>query len=374
MSGFDGLDDKDFELKLKIMQLFWKQGSFVRPNIKLYDYIGGKRARSITDIDVIAIKPIHFQPHMISICSAKSGKESDKAQMFWLSGVMHYFNADKAYYISSKANLKELLLLSDKLEITSIDNELLDSLNTNAGESEKQLSIFSVEGYKKVSEYFENLKNVNKYIYNYITEYYWIDRFHSQLLKSFFCAKDIDNLQMDEETKLFFKYYCITLFSIPLITISNLLSTTHKENQKNELSTILMGGRIGEVEKRIVIRKYHQYIVNYIEKNYKEKYDFTEEEFTKYMTFIYLDELHDLINRLTSTPFEALNIPLLLDIITFEIIMQKKEYKLEDLNSYLPSIKLDMKTLKLAKDVLNFFERCKVTTASEIEPVLKIVS
>jgi len=86
MSGFDGMADKDFDLKLKIMQLFWRQGSFVRPNIKLYDYISGKRARLITDIDVIAIKPIHFQPHLISICSAKSGKESDKAQMFWLSG------------------------------------------------------------------------------------------------------------------------------------------------------------------------------------------------------------------------------------------------------------------------------------------------
>jgi len=49
---------------------------------------------------------------------------------------MRYFKANKAYYISSRANLKELILLSDRLEITPIDYELLDLLNTNVEKSE----------------------------------------------------------------------------------------------------------------------------------------------------------------------------------------------------------------------------------------------
>ena len=80
--SYDGLEEKDLPLKLRIMNLLWNLGWSVKPNVKLYQYREGRRTSTqFTDIDVLAIKLLPLQNPLIAVCSAKSGKEIDSSDI-----------------------------------------------------------------------------------------------------------------------------------------------------------------------------------------------------------------------------------------------------------------------------------------------------
>ena len=197
--SYEALGDDDLPLKLRLMGLLWNLGWFVKPNVKLYRYQEGKRTTAtFTDIDVLAIKLLPLQNPITAVCSAKSGKESDSAQIFWLSGVKSYFGASVAYYLRSKASLLTAKALCQKLDIIPLNEEQLQIMEERFRvRSEAVSSQLDLDTFKKIHDIFDGLKKIKLALYNYITERYWIDPINNQLLRLITAMKDLEDLSLD---------------------------------------------------------------------------------------------------------------------------------------------------------------------------------
>jgi len=254
--SYYGINDKDLDLKLVLSSYLWNLGYICRPCVYLYHYSKGKRtSKTFTDIDVLGLKFDGMNDPQIIVCSAKSGKESDPAQIFWLSGVKHYFNADEAIYIANKASTIGVSELCKKLEIISLNHGELLRLGKNYGMDLKNPRyINSKKCFEKSHDLFSKLKEYDKSIYNYVTEKYWIDRINHRVLRIISCIKDIKQLEIENKEKMFYLYYCITLFIVSAIHITYKLSNIPNGVLINALETELLGGEYSESEKKNLIK------------------------------------------------------------------------------------------------------------------------
>src|SRR2546426_9533349 len=182
--SYESLEDKDLELKLRLMNLLWNLGWFVRPNVKLRRYQEGKRTTGMhTDIDVLAIRFLALQSPLTAVCSAKSGKESDAEQIFWLAGVRSYLGANSAYYVRTFASLRDARALCQKLDIISLNDEQLRTMEQRLSLIPGSTYPYDGNFYREVHGYMEEIKRQNVKLYNYITERYWIDPINNQILR-----------------------------------------------------------------------------------------------------------------------------------------------------------------------------------------------
>lgn len=215
--SYDGLEDKDLPLKLRLMDLLWNLGWFVRPNVKVFRYQEGRRTKDqFTDIDVLAIKFLLLQDQIIAVSSAKSGKESDTAELFWLSGVKSYFGASFAYYIRPRANTLKTKALCDRLGIIALNDEQLSLLEQRFSVRTEGSQYFSTDTYRKINKCFTELKTIRPSLYNYITEKFWIDPMNNQLLRIITGIRDVNKFSFSSESKLFMKYYLTSLIALPI--------------------------------------------------------------------------------------------------------------------------------------------------------------
>jgi len=261
--SYDGLGDKDLPLKLRMMNLLWNLGWFVRPNVKLYRYEEGKRTKeTYTDIDVLAIKVLPLQNPITAICSAKSGKESDSSQIFWLAGVKSYFGASFAYYVRSKASLTRAKSLCDRLDIIALNDKQLEVIEKRFSVKDQPLDMFSLDIYKQVNLHFEELKKKKSSLYNYITERFWIDPANNKMLRTITAMKDLNSIALSESCKIFMKYYISSLFALSLHSIVNRLIKIPANMVRTELDTILMGGEIARNEKQRILEACQSFCQN----------------------------------------------------------------------------------------------------------------
>lgn len=376
--SYSGVGDKDLDLKLRLMNYFWKIGNFARPSIPLYRYRKGKRTSKLfTDIDVLAIQFLPLSRPIVSVCSAKSGKESDPAQLFWLAGVMNYFSASKGYYVRTKASIESIRQLSNRLNILSLNEDQLKILESNLDIERSNIPFMFTEAcYRKTNDFFSRVKSVKRSIYNYLTERYWIDPPHYRLMRIFSCAQDLFRLNLPRDCKLFMRYYCAALFSVPLVYLLNLMISTPDSLVKERLETELMGGEIAQIEKArilhsldLLMKDFARYL-NKIESVPSRFFDFSN-----LLKIAYLDDLLDLVIRFKKRFREAVIVPRILDMIAFEIVLGHKPASLNTIFDQLPKLATIEKNnaAKLSKDVLVFLERNRIFERKEIESILKML-
>lgn len=376
--SYSGVDDKDLDLKLCMMNYFWKIGNFPRPSIPLHRYRKGKRTSKLfTDIDVLAIQFLPLSEPLVTVCSAKSGKESDPAQLFWLAGVMNYFGASRGYYVRTKASIESIRQLSKRLNILSLNEEQFKILESNLDiESSDIPFMFTKECYKETNDFFNQVKNIKRSIYNYLTERYWIDPPNYRLMRTYSCAQDLFRLNLPNDCKLFMRYYCASLFSVPLVHLLNLMISTPDNLMKERLETELMGGEIAQVEKtkilhsvELLMKDFARYM-NAIKSVPSRFFDFSN-----LLKIEYLNDLLDLILRFKQRFKEAIFVPQILDVIAFEVVLRQEPPSFDTIFDHLPKLTAIQKNnaAKLSKDVLVFFERNRIFKRKEIEPILKIL-
>jgi hypothetical protein len=354
--SYESLEDKDLELKNRMMNLLWNLGWFARPNVKLQRYQEGKRTTGLhTDIDVLAVRLLPLQNPITAVCSAKSGKESDSEQIFWLAGVRSYFGANSAYYVRTHASLRDAKTLCQKLDIISLNDEQLQIM-------EQRLSLnpssypFDLEFYGRVHGFMEELKKAKVGLYNYISEKYWIDPFNNQLLRIVTAIHDVSQLTLTHECSIFVKYYLSTLLALPLQRMGHLLLTTPQNLLKTELETALMGGELARLDKERTFQ-----IVEKALADSKKTIDLNA-QLRKLA-----DELYDVVLSMIDHYEQSVYIPRFLDALTHQLAKgleatpRVEKVALPDLSQN------DWKyAAKLARDVLLFMERIGGMAKSEI--------
>ena len=367
--SYHGVNDKDLGLKLRLMNILWTQGWFVRPNVQLYRYQEGKRTSDqYTDIDVLAIKLFTFQNPVVAVCSAKSGKESDSEQVYWLAGVKSYFGASIAFYVRAKASLTRAKSLCQKLDIVPLNDEQLKVLEQRFGINSSSLqSNFTEKIFLQMSSHFDQLKEKKPAIYNYISERYWIEPPSNQLLSVLTVLRDLRVLTLTDDCRLFMKYYLASLLALPIFEVAHSLISTPASTLRGELQTAIMGGEMARRDKEKVLSAVKSFLEDVARKrgllgaSITNGIDF--ETSIQDMT----RDLYDIVLAMVEHYNQAVYVPRLVDALMYQAARKQRDVpRLEDVT--LPDItQSDWKHVaKLTRDFLLFMQRIGVFDRSDI--------
>jgi len=369
--SFDGLHDKDLPLKLRMMNLLWNLGWSVRPNIKLYQYREGKRTSiQFTDIDVLAIKILPLQNPITAICSAKSGQESDSSQIFWLAGVKSYFGASFAYYLRSKAGLLKAKPLCEKLNIIALNEKQLRIIEERFSIDPKISQFFNFGIYKQINQFFLELKDKRRSLYNYITERFWIDPPNNQLLRIITAIRDINTLSLSSDCKIYMKYYLTSLLALPLFQVSHLLVRIPANMIKTELDTALMGGELAQLEKEKILEACKLFVKELIKeaKLPSEVVKNGDAFLDQLFKLDYFGDLSDLLISMVEQYNQSIYMPRLIDVLSYQIA--RKPLSIPDIQyATLPDLPKSQweYAAKLTKDILIFVQRIDGFEKTEIK-------
>jgi hypothetical protein len=369
--SYDGIQEHDLPLKLRLMNLLWNLGWFVRPNVKLARYQEGRKTKDqFTDIDVLAYRLLPLQDRITAVSSAKSGKESDYSEVFWLSGVKSYFGASLAYYIRFQASVLKTKPLCDKLGIITLNEDQLAILERRFFGPREVTSYMNLENYVRMFEYFTELKNVKPRMHSYITERFWIDSSSNQLLKLITALQDLTGLPLGNKSKLFFKYYLSSLLALPVQDLCHQLSRIPSLTIESELETTLMGGEQAREEKQRTIQACKSFASTLIE---TQKLNISKLEiehvFEDISDLPYFKHLADLISNMVQSYRYSVFTPRILDAAFLQIV-KKSEDVIPDLRLVtLPDLeKHDWEyAIKATRDILLFVHRLGVFGDQEIK-------
>ena len=170
--------EQDLNLKLQTMRYLWHLGYITRKDVDVVEY-GLERDRIYTDIDVLGIKlDENFQTFFIA-CDCKSGVRVKTAErLFWLSGVMKYFDANEGLFIRNSTIEPKYLGLSKRLGIAPLSSAQLTELERTYNVPTRFLGPFCQEQ-KDINSLFLDLKKVDVFAHDYILKKYWKDDPHS---------------------------------------------------------------------------------------------------------------------------------------------------------------------------------------------------
>jgi hypothetical protein len=140
-SGKGGVTDLDLPLKLQAARALSASGYYCKVNVSL-SALGGHGLSDVTDVDVLAIRhDVTFRPTTMAV-SCKSGEArslSPSREIFYVRGVLNYFDADEGVVLFSRKSvpqhLKELGRNLGVLVLSGVEvDEWLKSLLNGVGE------------------------------------------------------------------------------------------------------------------------------------------------------------------------------------------------------------------------------------------------
>lgn len=354
--SFKGVTDADLDLKIKTMNLFWKLGYIVRPEINLY-YIssGQKTPETITDIDLFAVKIRPLNDIKIIIASAKTGRTvKDAYEILYLAGVQKFLQADKAYYIRGKIIPDRLKYISSKLGVQIIRSDEMDILMKRYA---NKSDIIDLNIYTLIHNKFNELKNKNKDIYNIITSDFWTELNHISLITLLECFIRLNTLNLEEEDELIFNIYLISLFTLNMNILLTKICTELGSNVKNQSITILMGGEENRLMNKNRVGAFKKFLKSISESDEIQNYSsyIADDQ----LNLIYQNDLLELFSQLWEFYQYMHFIPKIFDWIFFQYLISNKELKRNELDLFIkkeiysePSI-----IFKLINIILNFFEK-----------------
>src|SRR2546425_5742004 len=118
--------EKDTDLKLRTMRYLWNLGYYVRRNLPLTE---AWAKSDQTDIDVLGVKVDEEFLSSFIVCDCKSGASNGtKTRLFWLSGVMRYFGAERGIFVRTQMLGTKYIELADRLGIVSVSEDQLADL------------------------------------------------------------------------------------------------------------------------------------------------------------------------------------------------------------------------------------------------------
>jgi hypothetical protein len=320
------------------MRFLWNNGYYVKRNLDLLRYEQGRATTDqYTDIDVLGIK-IDQQFHQdIVICDCKSGATAKSAErLFWLSGVMKYLKSDKGYFLRHKINQLRYLDLGNQLGIIPISELKLNELEIAYEINSKPfIGSFNKELIFTSQEIFNKLKEEDPIIQEYLRSIYWVDSLQRQitsLILSEFKINKSQQYSLDE--RVFLQIHILSLLSISILRFSESVMMI-PDNEKNKyIMESLIGSKMEGIERKKLLAAFYDFMTNEISKRYKETYPITKSDFIDFIYPHYSKYLVDLVERVCLKPMAAISVPRILDIITYEAILNNNRQARIPINPY----------------------------------------
>jgi len=350
--------EKDLELKLKTMRYLWHLGYFVRRNVDLVEYYFEK-GRAYTDIDVLAVRlDENFNSYFV-VCDCKSGVKVKTAErLFWLSGVMNYFNATEGLFIRNKMMEARYLGLSKRLKITPISSSELDHLEKMYAVPSRFFGPFCEEQ-STIDRIFSELKKHDAFMHDYILKSYWKDNPQQQivtLMSNCHRMKEIKGMENYKHT--FILAYSLSHVSLSILRFSRAMLMIPNNQKEEVIKYELLGGKESFIERRQLLEAFYSFMVREIAERYREKYPLTKTEFLENLIPEYSKYFIDLVMRFCQDPASSIYVPRLLDVFAFELVLNNRKVTLNDATP-IGNIKISLKPFK---DFLVFAERSALDT------------
>jgi len=346
--------DKDLELKIRLSNILYSLGYYTRLAVKLAEYTSEKgQPLELTDLDVVGIKThpdLTFDWVVADCTSLKAVIRSPIQRVFWLKGVMDFFNASRGYLALSTANQisESQRVVASRLGITILNEENLSNLERRVLNKDiSKLKLAETASWN----YFEgNLTTLAKDVSSLLDfrkHYYWMNRSHQNLhaLVSILSKKS-SSLDSKNPLHKALVLDLLILFSLSLLQMSSFVLQTNPEDPKQELRVYFYGG-YKELEMRETIAENIKKFLGgtlprqetLLEQNLKLDPD-------------YLPQLFELAYRLLNKPIDASQIPQYLQMVLFEKTLYQQ--KNTDGVKYLDQNFTDV-TKKLARDMASLF-------------------
>lgn len=319
---------KDLPLKLRIKRILEVQGyhcplEVVLSHFESQDTKQDPKRILLTDIDVLGIR---FEPDLrqtIIIADCKSGKESEANRIFWLRGVMDFFQAQEGIFVKPQMHA-QTRALAPKLGIRVLDEKgletlekglELDSSHVNANDVtiyEKMSSLWGirVEPEQKPTEKELALKSV----YQYLQYNYWMvdDYVNIQTIIDRF-AKIKADIILDDLKSKFLAFVGLQRLSLSIIKVSGFVAARDLNDVRRQLRTALFGGP-QRARTSMKIIEYLDRLSEYSRIGEKLELDPP-----------YFDELVEVVNRIILNSGHATKILRHLDVILTEHLFGSKQ-------------------------------------------------
>lgn len=355
-----GAIEKDLNLKLQVMRYLWHLGYFVRRNVDLVGY-GYEKGRQYTDIDVLGIK-IHenFDSNFIA-CDCKSGiRVKTPERLFWLSGVMKYFDSPKGLFIRTKMIPSKYIDLSSKLKITPLSS-------IEIGELEKAYNIdpnhffgsFCAE--QDAADYvFSELKKKNRKVHDYVLKGYWKDMPQQQIVSLIAgCRRIKETGNFKDYRQSFALAYAVSLLSLSILRFSRQILAIPPSQRYEIIKQKLLGGNLTIEERKRILKGFYDFMAREIEERYKEKYPISKSAFLDSLLPDYTKYFVDLVVRICQDPQSAIIAPRILDLFAYETVLNNRAFRLADA---LAGMRFEKFSIKPTKDFFTFAERSNLVT------------
>lgn len=361
-------DELDLELKIRMMRFLWSTGHFVRRNIPLIRYEFGKRTtQQYTDVDVLGIKfDFNLNPN-ITICDCKSGNSAKTSErIFWLSGVMKYFDADYGFFIRSNVIESRYIDLANKLEILPLSLTQISELEKSYRiDTNYYIGSFNINNIKTEDDKFRGLQSLESQVYDYIRIKYWTDPVSQQIASLMSYALKIKKSDMiREEEKLFLQMHILSLLSISILNFSRMILVIPQKQREDQIKDRLSGGRFESYERKKLLESFYDFMSHEIKLNYNQKYSVTKKEFLSQFYPPYTKHLVDLVQRICLNPKYAASIPQILDLLTYQVALINKGFDIKDIPN-LSNNNDFYNFIKPTKDMITFGERSELLSEEQ---------
>lgn len=352
---------KDFDLKIRLNNIFWLLGCFTRLEVKLAQHTAqSKIPMELTDLDVLGIRilPDFNIDYLVSDCTTnKHVIESPVQRVFWLKGVMDFFGASKGYLsLGTKNVIPEVQrTVAYKLGISILNENNLYNLEKRVINTDStQLQLNKPESWL----YFENnLTNIPKDLeplLKFRKHKYWINQPY-QNLHALISLVDKHKKLFDEENRpqKALVIDLLAIFSLSLLQMSSYVSQVNPENPEMELKVYFYGGYTEMKSKELIVQNIQKLMENIPKQEtlFRQHFKLDPD---------YLPSMFETGFRLLNKPCDSSQILRYLQALLFEKTINKGENQ-EGMN-YLKTGFSDT-TKKLTKDIAEFF--CNATGLSK---------
>jgi len=350
---------QDFDLKIRLNNIFWSYGCYTRISVKLAEYTSKvKIPLELTDIDTLGIRilPDFTQCNLLGDCTSnKNYIKSPIKKVFWLKGVMEFMTAQYGYLsLKSDNPVQETQrLTARKLGITILNTRNLANLEKRVIKPDAlELQLSKQESWL----FFENnLTTLDKKLSNLLRfrkHDYWIKSKHQNLHAIIsLTIKHRDILKRNNKFHRALIVDLLTLFTLSLLDMAAYVTKINPEDPEIELRGYFYGG-YSEMKRR-------QKIVENIEK----LIDLQAQKilFKKSLKLDpdYLPNMFDVAFRLLNKPHDAAQILRYLQMYLFEEVL----YDGKNQEGLKFMLNFSDVTKKLTKDIIRLF--CNATGLSE---------
>ena len=352
--------EKDLELKLRTMRYLWNLGYFVRRNVDLVENVYEK-SRVYSDIDVLGIKLDESLNSHFIVCDCKSGIRVKTAErLFWLSGVMSYFDSREGLFIRDQMMSTKYAELSKRLKIVPISSAQLSDLERLYRIPKRFYGPFCEE--QDLIDYvFSELKKHDRSVHDYVLKGYWKDPPQQQittLMTS--CQRVTNNKDLEDYQRMFALAYALSCLSLSILRLSRSILRIPERQKETMVKQELLGGTTSLSEREKLLEGFYNFMTGEIIERYKQKYPVTKREFLESLIPKYSKYFVDLTIRICQDPASAIQIPRILDLFAFESVINKRKTTLDDV------VAKTRKgfSLKPIKDFLVFADRSGIITES----------